>query len=78
MTTQLLPATAATVLRARITRLASDPRVKFILEGGSILAELADVLAQLDDLDRRQHASDQQFAKLARLVELGADPGPCS
>jgi hypothetical protein len=79
MSTNPPPVSPAAVLRARLARLASDPRVSLLPDGRAIARELSDVLAQIDDLARRQHATDLQLARLARLVELGAlDPGPCS
>ena len=71
--------TAATSLRARLARLASDPRISLLPDGRAIARELLDVLAQIDDLDRRTRATDAQLARLARIVQLGvSDPGPCS
>lgn len=78
MTTQPPSGTAAMILKARLTRLAADPRAALLPDGRAIARELGDVLAQIDDLERRQAATDAQLARLSRLVELGtSDPGPC-
>lgn len=79
MSSQPPAASAAMILKARLSRLAADPRALLLPDGRAIARELADVLAQIDDLERRTRATDAQLAHLARLVELGtSDPGPCS
>ncbi len=82
MTSKPPAASAAMILKARLSRLAADPRVALLPDGRAIARELGDVLAQLDDLDRRLTATELGFARLHELAGIDAlasssAPGPC-
>lgn len=56
-------------LRARLKRLAADPRARLLPEGQAIAAELVELLDLIDDLARRMRAVEGAFARAVPAPE---------
>lgn len=60
-------------LRARLDRLAADPRARLVPDGAAIVVELRAVLDELEALPRRLSALEASVASLHRATFGGPD-----
>lgn len=63
-------------LRARLDRLASDPRVRFVPDGAAIVLELRaalDVLERVTTFEKRLASLEGALASLVRIEEKTCD-----